>query len=129
MVLATPIVRVIFERGASRRYDTASTAAALQFYAVGLLGYSVVRIASPIFYALGQNRTPVIVSIATVLVNATLNIVLVRVLGYPGLGSRHVDRGALQRDHAASSCCAGDSMGSHDARVLAPWFASPSHRP
>ena len=62
-MLAEPIVRVIFERGAFTPRDTLATAAALQFYAVGLLGYSVVRIVSPIFYALGRNRTPVIVSI------------------------------------------------------------------
>jgi putative peptidoglycan lipid II flippase len=57
----------------------------LQFYAIGLLAYSVVRIVSPVFYALGRNRVPVIVSIVTVLVNAGLNIVLVRYLGYRGL--------------------------------------------
>ena len=85
MVLATPIVRVIFERAAFTPADTAATAAAVQFYALGLIGYSIVRIASPVFYALGQNRTPVLVSVATVLINAVLNIVLVRVLGYRGL--------------------------------------------
>ena len=85
MVLATPIVRVIFERNAFTPADTAATAAALQFYAIGLLGYSVVRIASPVFYVLGENLTPVKVSIATVLANAALNIMLVRTLGYRGL--------------------------------------------
>jgi putative peptidoglycan lipid II flippase len=85
LVLATPIVRVIFERGAFTAADTAATAAALQLYAVGLLGYSVVRIASPTFYALGRNRTPVTVSVVTVLFNAALNIMLVRVMGYRGL--------------------------------------------
>jgi len=85
VVLATPIVRVIFERAAFTPADTAATAAALQFYAVGLVGYSVVRIASPVFYALGQNRTPVFISVATVLLNAGLNIALVRVMGYRGL--------------------------------------------
>ena len=40
----------------------------MQFYAVGLLGYSIVRIASPAFYALGDSRTPVKVSIAAVIV-------------------------------------------------------------
>lgn len=85
MLLATPIVRVIFERNAFTSADTIATAAALQFYALGLLGYSVVRIASPTFYALGQNRTPVVVSVVTVLVNAALNLALVRVLGYRGL--------------------------------------------
>ena len=85
IVLAVPIVRVIFEHGRFTPQDTLATAAALQLYAVGLVGYSIVRIASPTFYALGRNRTPVVVSMVTVLVNASLNIVLVRVLGYAGL--------------------------------------------
>jgi putative peptidoglycan lipid II flippase len=85
IVLATPIVRVIFERRAFLPSDTAATAAALQFYAVGLLGYSIVRIASPAFYALGDSRTPVRISIAAVIANAGLNLALVRVLGYRGL--------------------------------------------
>jgi putative peptidoglycan lipid II flippase len=85
MVLATPIVRVIFERSAFTPSDTAATAAALQFYSIGLIGYSVVRITSPVFYALGQSRTPVAVSVATVLLNAALNLALVRVMGYRGL--------------------------------------------
>ena len=85
VVLAAPIVRVIFERSAFTAADTAATAAALQFYAIGLVGYSIVRITSPVFYALGQNRTPVIISVAAVLINALLNIVLVRLMGYRGL--------------------------------------------
>ena len=85
IVLGVPIVRVIFERGAFEPADTLATAAAVQFYAIGLIGYSVVRIASPVFYALGRNRVPVIVSVIVVLVNATLNTVLVRVMGYTGL--------------------------------------------
>jgi putative peptidoglycan lipid II flippase len=85
IVIATPIVRLIFERSAFTAADTAATAAALQFYALGLVGYSIVRIASPVFYALGQNRTPVAISVATVVVNAALNIALVQVLGYRGL--------------------------------------------
>jgi putative peptidoglycan lipid II flippase len=85
MVLAVPIVQVIFERRAFTHADTLATAAALQFYAAGLVGYSVVRIASPTFYALDDSRAPVKVSIMTVLVNAGLNIALVRVMGYRGL--------------------------------------------
>jgi putative peptidoglycan lipid II flippase len=85
MALAVPIVRLIFERGAFTPDATLATAAALQFYAIGLAGYSVVRIASPTFYALGRNRIPVVVSVITVLINAGLNIALVRVLGFRGL--------------------------------------------
>ena len=85
LVLATPIVRVIFERGAFTPADTAATAAALQFYAIGLVGYSIVRIVSPVFYALGENLTPVKISMGAVAANALLNIVLVQYLGYRGL--------------------------------------------
>jgi putative peptidoglycan lipid II flippase len=85
MALSSPIIRVIFERGRFTPADTAATAAALQFYAIGLVGYSVVRIASPTFYALGRNRTPVTVSILTMVVNAVLNYALVRTLGFRGL--------------------------------------------
>ena len=85
IVLAVPIVQVIFERRAFTHTDTLATAAALQCYAVGLVGYSVVRIASPTFYALNESRTPVKVSVMTVLVNAALNIALARVMGYQGL--------------------------------------------
>jgi putative peptidoglycan lipid II flippase len=85
IVLAHPIVRLIFERRAFLPSDTTATAAALQYYAIGLLGYSIVRIASPTFYALGDSRTPVQISGASVLVNAALNLLLARVLGYRGL--------------------------------------------
>jgi putative peptidoglycan lipid II flippase len=84
-VLAVPIVQVIFERRAFTHADTLATAAALQFYAVGLVGYSVVRIASPTFYALNEARTPVKVSVMSVLVNVALNIALARAIGYRGL--------------------------------------------
>ena len=85
IALASPIVRLIFERRAFTPLDTAATAGALQFYAIGLIGYSVVRIASPTFYALNESRTPVTVSMASVLVNAGLNIVLAQFMGYRGL--------------------------------------------
>ena len=85
IALAEPIVRLMYERGRFMPSDTIAAAAALQFYAIGLLGYSVVRIASPAFYALGQSRVPVTVSFITVLANAALNFGLVRVMGYRGL--------------------------------------------
>jgi putative peptidoglycan lipid II flippase len=86
IVLAEPIVRLLLERGLFDASDTVATAAVLRFYAIGLVGYSVVRILSPVFYALGRNRTPVMVSIAAVLVNAGLNYTLVHTsLTYRGL--------------------------------------------
>jgi putative peptidoglycan lipid II flippase len=85
MVLAHPIIAVIFERGRFTPGDTVATAAALQLYAIGLIGYSVVRIISPTFYALGRSRVPVMVSAGSVLVNIAFSVSLVRVMGYRGL--------------------------------------------
>jgi len=85
IVLARPIVSVIFEHGEFTASDTLATAAALQLYAIGLLGYSIVRIISPTFYALGRSRVPVIVSALSVIVNVALNVTLVRFYSYKGL--------------------------------------------
>jgi putative peptidoglycan lipid II flippase len=85
IVLADPIIAMILEREAFTPADTAATAAALMFYAPGLVGYSAVKIASPSFYSLGDSRTPVIVSVASVLANLGINLLLIRVMGYRGL--------------------------------------------
>jgi putative peptidoglycan lipid II flippase len=85
VVLAHPIVELILEHGRFMPTDTTATAQALMFYAPGLLGYSAVKIASPSFYALRDSRTPVIISIASVMLNLALNLVLVGVMGYRGL--------------------------------------------
>src|ERR1019366_2725495 len=81
LALATPIVRLLFERGHFLPSDTMQTAAALRFYALGLVGYSTVRIASPTFYALRRSRVPVVVSVCTIAVNVILSVALVRVMG------------------------------------------------
>jgi putative peptidoglycan lipid II flippase len=85
IALAAPIVGLIFERGRFTPDDTAATAAALAFYAPGLIGYSAVKLAVPAFYALRDSRTPVMVSVATVAVNIVLNLMLARLLGFRGL--------------------------------------------
>jgi putative peptidoglycan lipid II flippase len=85
IVLATPIVELLFERGHFLPADTAATAAAVRLYAIGLAGYSAVRIASPTFYAIGDSRTPAIVSSVVILVNVAVSVALVRAMGFAGL--------------------------------------------
>lgn len=85
LALAAPIVRLLFERGRFLPSDTASTAAALQFYAIGLIGYSATRIASPVFYALGRSRVPVVVSAGSMAINIVAALVLVERAGFRGL--------------------------------------------
>ncbi len=85
MVLATPIVQLLFERGHFQPADTAATAAVVRLYAVGLVGFSAVRIASPTFYAIGESRIPAIVSASAIVVNGLASIALLRVIGFQGL--------------------------------------------
>ena len=85
LVLAEPIVALIFERGSFLPSDTTSTTAALVFYAPGLIGYSAVRIAVPSFYAMRNSLTPTLVSIGAVVLNIVLNLILVRIMGFRGL--------------------------------------------
>jgi putative peptidoglycan lipid II flippase len=85
VVLSEPIVCLLFEHGRFVHSDTAATAAALRFYAVGLVGYATARIASPVFYALGRSRIPVIVSISTIALNVVINLLFIRMLGFVGL--------------------------------------------
>jgi putative peptidoglycan lipid II flippase len=85
IALAEPIVSLIFERGNFTAEDSSATAAALLFYAPGLIGYSAVRIAVPCFYALGNSLVPAYISMASVILNVGLNLFLVELMGYRGL--------------------------------------------
>jgi putative peptidoglycan lipid II flippase len=84
-LLATPIVQLLLERGHFLHADTVATAAAVQCYAIGLVGYSAARIASPVFYALQRSRVAVILSTVTIAVNLAFSLILVRWIGFRGL--------------------------------------------
>ncbi len=71
--LAEPIIGLIFERGKFDHRSTIETAAALRFYAVGLVGYSGIKVLAPAFYALDRRRTPMNISFLAVAVNVALN--------------------------------------------------------
>jgi putative peptidoglycan lipid II flippase len=85
VVLARPIVELLFEHGRFTTGDTEATAAALRLYAVGLVGYSAARIISPTFYALRQSLTAVAVSVAAILGNVLFSVSLVALMGFQGL--------------------------------------------
>lgn len=76
IVLAEPIVAVLFQRGAFTADETAMTAQALRAYALGLWPVAVVRLLAPGFYSLGDARTPVYVALVAVLANIVAGIAL-----------------------------------------------------
>jgi putative peptidoglycan lipid II flippase len=85
MVLAQPIVELIFEYGKFGDGSTLLVASALLFYAPGIVGYSIVKIASPSFYAMRDSRTPMVISLITIAANLGLNLWLNSLMGFTGL--------------------------------------------
>jgi putative peptidoglycan lipid II flippase len=73
IVLARPIISVIYEHGRFDASATEQTAAALQFYAIGLAGYSAVKVLAPAFYAIDRRYLPMLVSFFSIGVNFALN--------------------------------------------------------
>lgn len=87
MILGHSIVGAIYEGRRFEPYDTHQTAVALSCYALGLAGYSAVKILTPAFYALKDARTPMLVSLGSIVVNAVVASTLIRGanLGHAGL--------------------------------------------
>lgn len=85
LVLAEPIVRLLFQYNANGPQETEQMAAAVRYYGAGLLFFAWVRIGANAFYALHETRTPVIVASASMLLNIALNFALVGPLGFRGL--------------------------------------------
>jgi putative peptidoglycan lipid II flippase len=84
-VLGRPIIALIYERGSFKGNDTEHTAAALACYAIGLAGYSAIKILAPAFYALNDARTPMMISLLSIATNFVMNWMLVGVLQEKGL--------------------------------------------
>jgi len=81
IVLAQPIIALIYQRGKFLDADTLHTAEALQFYAVGLVGYSCIKVLSPAFYAINHKWTPMVVSFLSIGMNLGLNWLFIFRLG------------------------------------------------
>lgn len=81
-VLAPQMIGLVYEYGRFEAFDTEMAARALVAYSIGLAGYANIKVLVPAFYALDDARTPALVSCLSILVNATLNWVAIRRLGF-----------------------------------------------
>jgi putative peptidoglycan lipid II flippase len=73
IILAEPIIRLIYEHGRFTPEATRQTAAALRFYAIGLAGYSADKVLAPAFYALDKRNIPMFITLFSIAVNFALN--------------------------------------------------------
>jgi putative peptidoglycan lipid II flippase len=78
IVLGQSIIGAIYQGGRFQIYDTQQTAAALSFYAVGLAGYAATKVLNPAFYALGDARTPMWISLCSIGINLAAALALTR---------------------------------------------------
>lgn len=81
-IFGESIVGIVYQHGRFREFDTHQTSVALACYAAGLAGYSALKLIAPAFYALGDSRTPMMVSMAAVLVNGLAAFTMVRGIGF-----------------------------------------------
>ena len=86
-LLREPATTVLLERGAFGAGDSAVTAAALGFFCLGIAPQAAVEIHSRGFYALGDTRTPVILTVGAVVVNIVLSALLWERFGVEGLAA------------------------------------------
>jgi putative peptidoglycan lipid II flippase len=85
-VLAVPIMRLLFEHGRFGPTDSLQAGRALEFLAPGLVAFSLVNIFARAFYALGDTKTPMKISIACLLLNLVLSLAFIWPLRQRGMG-------------------------------------------
>lgn len=87
MILARPIVQVVFEWGNFQKNSTLLVAGALPYFAAGLFALALVETTARAFYAMQDTRTPLIASLITIGVNLVAAVLLMERIGYRGLAA------------------------------------------
>ncbi|MGI8435504.1 MAG: murein biosynthesis integral membrane protein MurJ [Chthoniobacterales bacterium] len=76
IILAEPIISLIYQHGRFTAFSTIQTADALRFYAIGLVGYASVKVLAPAFYAIDRRNLPMLVSLFSIAMNTCANWLL-----------------------------------------------------
>lgn len=79
------IINVCFQHGAFTSADTIATAAALAAFAAGLPAFVMIKVFAPGFFAREDTKTPMQIAVTSVVVNASLSLVLSRYIGHVGI--------------------------------------------
>ncbi len=85
VVLAGPMLATLFHYGAFNANDVRMSTYALMAFSIGLLGFLLVKVLAPGFYARQDTKTPVRIGIVAMLANIVLSLVLVYPLKHVGL--------------------------------------------
>jgi putative peptidoglycan lipid II flippase len=85
IVLAGPMLATLFHFGAFTAHDVRMSAEALMAFSAGLLGFILVKVLAPGFYARQDTRTPVRIGVYSMLANIALSLALIAPLKHTGL--------------------------------------------
>jgi len=87
IALSEPIVRMLFEHGVFTAADTAGTAHALVFLALGLPAHVLIKALSPAFFAREDTMTPLLATLKGFVVTLVLAVVLGQLFGTSGVAA------------------------------------------
>ena len=89
VVVASPLIRLLFLRGEFTYEGSEMTATALSWFALGIVGFGVQNVLARGFFSYKEGRTPLITGIAAVAVNTLISFGFVGRIGItaPALGS------------------------------------------
>jgi putative peptidoglycan lipid II flippase len=87
IVLSEPIVRMLFEHGVFTASDTAATAHALTWLALGLPAHVLVKALSPAFFAREDTLTPLWATVKGFVIAIVLAVVLGQIFGLSGIAA------------------------------------------
>ena len=73
-VLAVPILSTLFEHGQTTAHDVSMSAWAMRAYALGLIGFMMIKILAPGFYSRQDMKTPVRIAVISVVAAQVMNV-------------------------------------------------------
>jgi putative peptidoglycan lipid II flippase len=82
IVIAVPLIQVLFERGAFTTDDTMNTALALAVYGAGLPAFVMHKVLQPLFYAREDTRRPFLYALVALVINLVVAVGLMPWLGF-----------------------------------------------
>ena len=81
-VLSLPLVAGLFHYGKFSAHDVEMTQLAVMAYSVGLLGFILVKVLAPGFYARQDIKTPVKIAVFTLILTQVMNLIFVHTLHF-----------------------------------------------
>ena len=84
-ILSTPIIHILFERGAFMAEDTLYTAQVLSLFSLGLPAYILTKVLVTCFFAREDMKTPLYISVVSVLSNVILSLLLINAMREMGI--------------------------------------------